>query len=110
MAVKGRFTNYCVCGVFSLHCFCMLYQQKIQMYRILNLLCSHLALSKSSILPDCLTSDLSFEKHLINVCPTLATFNRRWLNVYLQRSFNMFLMLYKLSKNDVPGTVTQRKN
>ena len=51
--------------------------RKYKMYRILNFLCFHLALSKSIILPDYLTSDLAFEKRLINVCPTLATFNRR---------------------------------
>ena len=80
------------------------------MYRISNFLCFHLALSKS-ILPDYLTSDPAFKKRLINVCPTLATFNRRWDNVYLQRSFNVLLLtLDKLSKNDVPETFTERKN
>ena len=52
------------------------------MYRILNLLIFRLALIKSIILPDYLTSDLAFEKRLINVWPTLATFNRRWVIVY----------------------------
>ena len=81
------------------------------MYRILNFLCFHLALSKSIILPDYLTSDLAFEKRLINVWPMLATFNRRWVNVYLERSFNLLLLtLNKLSKNDVPETFTQRKS
>ena len=61
-----------------------------------------MALSKSIILPDYLTSDLAFEKRLINVWSTLATFNRRWVNVLL-------LTLDKLSKNDVPETFTQRK-
>ena len=81
------------------------------MHRILDLLCFRLALSKSIILPDYLTSDLAFKKRLINVWPTLGTFNRRWVNVYLQRSFNVLLLtLNKLSKNDVPETFTQRKN
>ena len=93
------------------------------MYRILNFLCFHPALSKSIILPNYLTSDRSFEKRLINVWLTLATFtnvnkrwvnvyvNKRWVNVYLQRSFNVLLLtLDKLSKNDVPETFTQRKN
>ena len=81
---------------------------KYKTYRILNF---HLALSKSIILPDYLTSDPAFEKRLINVWPTLATFNRCWVNVYLQRSFNVLLLtLDKLSKNDVPETFTQRKN
>ena len=62
-----------------------------------------MALSKSIILPDYLASDLAFEKLLINVWSTLATFNRRWVNVLL-------LTLDKLSKNDVPETFTQRKN
>ena len=85
--------------------------RKYKMYRILNFLCFHLTLSKSIILPDYLTSDPAFEKRLINVWPTLATFNRRWVNVYLQRSFNVLLLtLNKLSKNDVPETFTQRKN
>ena len=61
-----------------------------------------MALSKSIILPDYLASDLAFEKRLINVWSTLATFNRRWVNVLL-------LTLDKLSKNDVPETFTQRK-
>ena len=61
-----------------------------------------MALSKSIILPDYLASDLAFEKLLINVWSTLATFNRRWVNVLL-------LTLDKLSKNDVPETFTQRK-
>ena len=81
------------------------------MFRILNCLCLHLALSKSIILPDYLTSNPAFEKRLINVWPTLATFNKRWVNVYLQRSFNVLLLtLDKLSKNDIPDTFTQRKN
>ena len=81
------------------------------MYRILNFLCFHLALSKSIILPDYLTSDPAFEKRLINVWPTLATFNKRWVNVSLQRFFNVLLLtLDKLSKSDVPETFTQRKN
>ena len=81
------------------------------MYRILNFLCFHLALSKSIILPDYLTSDRSFEKHLINFWLTLATVNRRWVNAYLQLSFNVLLLtLDKLSKNDAPETFTQRKN
>ena len=62
------------------------------MYRILNFLCFHLVLSKSIILPDYLTSDSAFEKRLINVWPTLATFNKRWVNVCLQRSFNVLLL------------------
>ena len=71
------------------------------MYLILNFLYFHLALSKSIILPDYLTSDPAFEKRLINVWPTLATFNKRWVNVYLQRSFNVLLLtLDKLSKNE----------
>ena len=37
------------------------------MYHILNLLCFHLALSKSIILPDDLASELAFEKRLIDV-------------------------------------------
>ena len=75
------------------------------MYRILNFLCFYLALSKSIILRDYLTSDQSFEKRLINVWLALATFSKRWVNVYLQRSFNvMLLTLDKLSKNDVPET------
>ena len=41
----------------------------------------------------------------------LATFNRRWINVFMQRSFNVFLLtLDKLSKNDVPETFARRKN
>ena len=81
------------------------------MYRILNFLCFHLASSKSIILPDYLTSDTGFEKGLINVWPTLATFNKRWVNVSLQRFFNVLLLtLDKLSKSDVPETFTQRKN
>ena len=81
------------------------------MYRILNFLCFHLALSKSIILPVYLISDSPFEKRLINVWSTLATFNKRWVKVYLQRSFNVLLLtLDKLSKNDIPETFTQRKN
>ena len=81
------------------------------MYRILNFLCFHLALSKSIILSDYLTSDRSFEKRLINVWLTLATFNKRWVNVYLQRSFNVLLVtLDKLPKNGVPEMLIQRKN
>ena len=81
------------------------------MYRILNFLWFHLALSKSIILPDYLTSDPAFQKHLINVWLTLATFSRRWVSVYSQRSINVLLLtLDKLSKNDVPETFTQRKN
>ena len=81
------------------------------MYRILNFLWFHLALSKSMILPDYLTSDLAFQKRLINVWLTLATFSRRWVNVYSQRSINVLLLtLDKISKNDVPETFTQRKN
>ena len=77
------------------------------MHRILDLLCFRLALSKSIILPDYLTSDLAFEKRLIKVWPKLATFDRRWVNVYLQRSFNVLLLtLDELSKNDVPETFT----
>ena len=72
------------------------------MYRILNFLWFHLALSKSMILPDYLTSDLAFQKRLINVWLTLATFSRRWVNVYSQRSINVLLLtLDKISKNDV---------
>ena len=41
--------------------------KKYEMYRILNLLCFHLALSKSIILPDDLASELAFEKRLIDV-------------------------------------------
>ena len=71
------------------------------MYRILDLLCFRLALSKSIILPDYLTSDPAFEKRLINAWPTLATFSKRWINVYLQRSFDVLLLtLDKLSKNE----------
>ena len=85
--------------------------RKYKMYLILNFICFHLALSKSIILPDYLTSDSAFEKRLINVWPTLATFNKRWVNVHLQRSFNVLLLtLDKLSKNHVPETFTQRKN
>ena len=81
------------------------------MYRILKFPYFHLPLSKSIILPDYLTSEPGFEKGLINVWPILATFNKRWVNVYLQRSFNVLLLtLDKLSKNDVPETFTQRKN
>ena len=40
-------------------------------------------LHQSVILPDYLTSDLAFRKRLINVWSTLATFNGRWVNVYL---------------------------
>ena len=81
------------------------------MYRILKFPYFHLALSKSIILPDYLTSDPAFEKRLINVWPTLATFNKRWVNVYLQRSFNVLLLtLDKLSKNGVPEMFTQRQN
>ena len=81
------------------------------MYRILNFLCFHLALSRSIILPDYLTSDPAFEKGLINVWPTLAMFHKRWVNVYLQRSFNVLLLTFnKPSKNDIPETFTQRKN
>ena len=33
----------------------------------------------------------------------LATFNKRWVNVYLQRSFNVLLLTVdKLSKNNAP--------
>ena len=110
-AVKSGFTivyvEYSVYIVFV----CNINRKYEMWYRILNLRCFHLALSKSIILPDYLTSDLAFEKRLINVWPTLATFNRRWVNVYLQRSFNVLLLtLDKLSKNDVPETFTQRKN
>ena len=81
------------------------------MHRILNFICFHLALSKSIILPDYWTSDSAFEKGLINVWPTLAMFNKRWVKVYLQRSFNVLLLtLDKLSKNDIPETFTQRKS
>ena len=81
------------------------------MYCILNLLRFRLAFSKSIILPDYLISDLAFEKRLINVWPTFATFNSRWVNVYLQRSLNALLLtLDKLSKNDLPETFTRRKN
>ena len=80
------------------------------MYLILNFFYFHLSFSKSIILPDYLTLNLAFEKRLINVWPTLATFNRRWANVYLH-FFNVLLVtLDKLSKNDVPQTFTQRKN
>ena len=54
--------------------------RKYKMYRILNFLCFHLALSKSIILPDYLTSDLSFQKRLINVWPT---FGQRLLTMFL---------------------------
>ena len=81
------------------------------MYQILNLLCFRLAFSKSIILPDYLTSGLAFENRLINVWSTLETFNIRWVNVYLQCSFNISLLtLNKLSKDDVPETFTGRKN
>ena len=81
------------------------------MWLILNFLCFYLALSKSIILPDYLTSNSAFEKRLINVWSTLATFNKRWVSVYLKRSFNVWLLTVdKLSKNDVPETFTQRKN
>ena len=67
-------------------------------------------MSKIIILPDYLTSDITFEKRLINVWPTLATFNWRRVNVYLQRFFNVLLpMLDKLSKNDIPERFTQPK-
>ena len=80
------------------------------MYLILNFFYFHLSFSKSIILPDYLTLNLAFEKRLIKVWPTLATFNRRWANVYL-RFFNVLLVtLDKLSKNDVPQTFTQRKS
>ena len=62
------------------------------MYRILNFIWFHLALSKSIILPDYWTSDPAFEKGLIKVWPTLAMFNKLWFNVYLQRSFNVLLL------------------
>ena len=40
----------------------------------------------------------------------LATFNKRWVNVYLQRSFNVLLLTVdKLSKNNAPEMFTQRK-
>ena len=85
--------------------------RKYKMYRILNFLCFHLALSKSIILPDYLTSDLAFEKRLINVWLTLATFNRRWVNVSLSSFFNVLLLtLDTFSKNDVPETFTKCKN
>ena len=59
----------------------------------------------------CLTSDRSFKKPLINVSPTLVTFNTRWVNLFPQRSFNVLLLtLDKLSKNYVLETFTQRKN
>ena len=81
------------------------------MYLILNFLYFHLALSKSIILPDYLTSEPGFEKGLINVWSILATFNKRWVNVYLQHSFNVLLLtLDKLSKNGVPEMFTQRQN
>ena len=60
------------------------------MYGILNLVCFRLALSKSIILSDYLTSDLAFKKHLINVWPKLATFDIRWINVYLQRPLTFY--------------------
>ena len=64
---------------------------------ILNFLWFHLTMSKIIILPNYLTSDIAFEKRLINV--------------YLQRSFNVLLpMLDKLSKNDIPERFTQRKH
>ena len=81
------------------------------MYRVLHLLCFRLAFSVSIILPDYLTLNLAFEKGLIKVWPKLATFNCRWVKVYLQRSFNVLLLtLDKLSKNNVPETFTRRKN
>ena len=81
------------------------------MYQILNLLCFCLAFSKSIILPDYLTSGLAFEKRLINVWSTLATFDIRCVNAYLQCSLNILLLtLDKLSKDDVPETFTRRKN
>ena len=63
--------------------------RKYKMYHILNFLCIHLALSKSIILSDYSTSDSAFEKGLINVWPTLATFKKRWVKVFLQRSFSV---------------------
>ena len=48
---------------------------------------------------DYLISDLAFQKHLINFWSTLGTFNRRWINVFMQPSFNVLLLtLDKLSK------------
>ena len=78
MAVKRGFTIIMYVE-YSVYIVCNI-NRKYKMYcRILNLVCFHLALSKSIILPDYLTSDLVFEKGLISVWPTLTTFNRRWV-------------------------------
>ena len=77
-AVKSGFTivyvEYSVYIVFV----CNINRKYEMWYHILNLRCFHLALSKSIILPDYLTSDLVFEKRLINVWPDVPeTFKKR---------------------------------